>query len=493
MPAFCSRRVALLTIATLVFSTTANAQWRCPEPALTGPQPFAVAPPAVVAQAQPVFQTRYQTVPVTEMRPVETTVQRPETYTEYVEQPVTEYRPVIERQTRQIPTVQYRNVTQYRTVNRDVGRWVTHYQPIQRVTPCQVDSRPGLLGWMNRTGMSIGNSFRPQYRTSRQYYPRVVSQQIPFTRQVAVPTTRTVAYNVTRMVPQQTTRRVAVNKVRYVTEKRTIMQPTTAFRTVPIGTSLAYAAPMPVAPSTLAYGLGGSSVAYGPHGGMIASGPMYGGLAYDDLEVVDQTDPNARIASGDFVSPEPDDLAGADRPFDDDDDSDRPDSGYRRRPTTARSRDRDELLDRARRATEEYDEPPVRRSSSTTIRDQPPMVDDLFGTSENGPGASGSELDHTDSFNQPKFDDDQPHPTTEPFHSEGEDTQFFPGFEDLDNNSTSRGRSSSHSTARLSKPKSPTLQPVGWRARLAGPAQRQQIVRGPSLTTRELSVAAKIE
>jgi len=160
--------------------------------------------------------------------------------TEYVEQPVTAYRPVTEQKTINVPTVNYQNVTEYQTVQRNCGYWQSQYQPVAKCAPCQYDSRPGLLGWMNRTGYSVRQSFTPNYTVQRQYVPRVVAQTIPINRTVAIRSERQVTYNVTKMVPYQTTRKVAVNKVRYVDQAVTAMRPVTVMRSVPIGTRMTY-------------------------------------------------------------------------------------------------------------------------------------------------------------------------------------------------------------------------------------------------------------
>jgi hypothetical protein len=193
--------------------------------------------------AQPVQQVTtaaYQTVPVTEYQTVERTVQRPIVETKYVEQPVTQYVPVTEQRTVEVPTVSYQNVCECRTVTRDLGGWQTSYQQVHKVTPCEYDRRPNMLGWWNRTTYGIRQSFTPNVIARRQYVPNVVAQNIPYTRQVAIHGTRQVTYNVTKMVAQQTTRKVAVNTVRYVAEKQTVSVPVTVMRTIPIGTATAF-------------------------------------------------------------------------------------------------------------------------------------------------------------------------------------------------------------------------------------------------------------
>lgn len=253
---------------------------------------------------QPVLQSCYQTVPVTEYQPVTQTVRRPIYRTEYVEQPVTVYRPVTERRTQEIPTVRYQNVTQYRTVQRDMGRWVTQYRPNPRLQPGQIDNRPGVIGWVNRANYRLRSAFTPKYTAIRQYQPRMMACTVPQTRQVAVRGTRTVAQNVTRMVAMQTVQKRPVQRLSYVDQEVTVMRPRTTYRTVPIGTAVAYAPQ---------YGTG-SSVAYAPYGGSSVAYTPYSGssVAYDSLS--SGTIQNARVVDdrplrSATLQPEPDDLS----------------------------------------------------------------------------------------------------------------------------------------------------------------------------------------
>ncbi len=190
---------------------------------------------------QPVAQTCYQTVPVTEMRPTVRKVMKPVTEVKYVEQPVTEYHPVTEQRTAEIPTVSYQNVTECQTVQRTIPNWQTAYHPVPKMSPCQYDPSPTFAGWMNRNMYGLRAAVTPDYYVSRQYAPQTVAQTIPVTRQVAIRGTRQVTYNVTRMETKQTTRRVAVNTTRYVEAEETVMTPVTVYRTVPTGTSVVYA------------------------------------------------------------------------------------------------------------------------------------------------------------------------------------------------------------------------------------------------------------
>ncbi|QDT40966.1 hypothetical protein Pan241w_10250 [Gimesia alba] len=224
---------------------TAQAQWlpfnNCnscaPPPVIQNccPQPVVQCP-------IPVTQTTYRQVPVTEYRPVQQTVMKPVVETKYVDQQVTAYRQVLEPRTVDVPCTTYQNVTECRQVQKDMGRWVTQRQCIPRVSPCAYDSRPNLMGWMNRTGYSMRMAFTPQYRTTRHYVPNVVTQNVPVTRQVAVRQTRKVTYNVARMVPYTTTRKVAVNSTRYVKTTVTAMKPVTVMRSIPT-TRTAYVYP----------------------------------------------------------------------------------------------------------------------------------------------------------------------------------------------------------------------------------------------------------
>lgn len=189
---------------------------------------------------QPMQATCYQTVPVTTYTQVRQTVEVPHYETAMEEREVTVYRPVTSSREVEVPTVSYQNVVENRTVNRDMGRWVTNYHPVARCAPCQVDPRPGVMGWMNRTGYSMRTAFVPKYRTSRQYVPSMMTCNVPSVRQVAVQGTRRVTVQETKMVAERTTEKVAVQKLVMRKEEVTVMRPQTAYRTVPIGSSMAF-------------------------------------------------------------------------------------------------------------------------------------------------------------------------------------------------------------------------------------------------------------
>lgn len=208
----------------------AQAQFYTPNPCNQCAQPV-----------QPVVQSCYQTVPVTEYRTEKRTVQRPIYDTVYEDRQVTAYRPVTETRTASVPTTTYQDVVECQTVQRDMSRWVTQYHPRQSVAPCQYDGRPTITGWLNRTAYSIRNSFTPKYTASRHYVPNVVAYQVPVTRRIPQTVVREVPYQVTRMEPYTETRKVAVQKLRYETVEVDVVRPVTVMRTVPTGTTVAYA------------------------------------------------------------------------------------------------------------------------------------------------------------------------------------------------------------------------------------------------------------
>ncbi len=215
--------------------------------------PCAVCAPPVAMQ--PVTQTVYREMPVTKYRPVEKTVQKPVVKTVYEERPVTQYKQVMEARTVDVPTTAYQTVTecQQRVVNQ--GQWQTTYQRVPKMSPCQYDSNPTLLGWMNRNAYSMRMAMTPNFVRQRQYAPNMVAYNVPVSRVVAVPTTRQVTYNVARLEPYQTTQTVAVNKVEYVDTTVTAYEPYTEMQTVAVGTHTTYAFVDPINGSSTATAL----------------------------------------------------------------------------------------------------------------------------------------------------------------------------------------------------------------------------------------------
>jgi hypothetical protein len=216
-------------------------------------QPVAINPCAVCAPPvamQPVQQTVYREVPVTKYKPVQRTVQKPVIRTVYEDRPVTAYKQVVETKTVDVPTTAYQTVTECRPCVRNNSRWQTTYQRVPKMSPCQYDPNPTLLGWMNRNAYSMRMAFTPNYTRQRQFVPNVVAYNVPVNRVVAVPTTRQMTYNVARMEPYQTTQKVAVLKTEYVDTTVTAYEPYTEMQTVAVGTTTTYAFVDPVTGGT---------------------------------------------------------------------------------------------------------------------------------------------------------------------------------------------------------------------------------------------------
>jgi len=208
---------------------------------------------------QPVSIPCYRQVPVTHYEPYEQTVMKPVCRTEYIEQPVTVCRPIVEQRTAEVPTCTYHPVTEFYPQTCDRGCYQTFCHCCPRVSPCQYDPNPGLIGWMNRTGYEMRMAFTPQYTYERRWVPNVITTQVPVTRQVAVQSVRRVTYNVTRMQTEIEHRRVAVNRVDMVPERVVMHRPVTVITQVPIGTSVAW-----IPAGSLVGGGSGTATALGP-------------------------------------------------------------------------------------------------------------------------------------------------------------------------------------------------------------------------------------
>ena len=92
----------------------------------------AAAPISCCTPIQPMQATCYQTIPVTTYAREKQTVEVPHYETAYEEREVTVYRPVTTSREVEVPTTTYQNVVEYRTVNKDMGRWVTNYHPVAK-------------------------------------------------------------------------------------------------------------------------------------------------------------------------------------------------------------------------------------------------------------------------------------------------------------------------------------------------------------------------
>ena len=240
-----SRRIALGAalgaLAVALQSSVARAQYYgdgCSSCGTSMAAPITAA--SCCTPIQPLQATCYQTVPVTTYAREKQTVEVPHYETAMEEREVTVYRPVTTSRQVEVPTVSYQNVVENRTVNRDMGRWVTKYHPVAKCAPGQVDPRPGVMGWMNRTGYSMRTAFVPNYTTSREYVPSMMTCNVPSVRQVAVQGTRSVTVQDTKMVAELKREKVTVQKLVMRKEEVTVMRPQTAYRTVPIGSSMAY-------------------------------------------------------------------------------------------------------------------------------------------------------------------------------------------------------------------------------------------------------------
>lgn len=209
----------------------------CPQPVAINP--CVTCPPPVVMQ--PVQQTVYREVPVTKYRPVQKTVQKPVMRTVYEQRPVTAYRTEYETRTAEIPTTTYQTVTECQPRTVDRSHWQTSYQRVPKLSPCQYDPNPTLLGWMNRNAFALRMAMTPNYVRQRNFVPNVVAYNVPVNRVVAVPSTRQVTYNVAKLVPYESTQTVAVNKVEYQEQTVTAYEPYTEMQTVAVGTQTTYA------------------------------------------------------------------------------------------------------------------------------------------------------------------------------------------------------------------------------------------------------------
>ncbi|OYW19786.1 MAG: hypothetical protein B7Z55_08250, partial [Planctomycetales bacterium 12-60-4] len=254
------------TVSAQWFGGGGNSSCNCGAPVATAMVAASYAAPTVTAcnvcapvvqtvcapPVQPVMQTVYRQVPVTEYQPVKEIARRQVFETKYVDQAVTAYRPITETKVAEVPTVSYQNVTECQTQYRNAGYWRTRSEPNCRMSPCQFDQRPGLAGWFNRTSYEMASAFQPQYRTTREYVPQTIAQAVPVTRQVAIQGTRQVSYNLTRMEPYQTTQKVAISVPRWEDSEVTVMKPITVVKTMAVGTQISY---LPIGSGTSATAL----------------------------------------------------------------------------------------------------------------------------------------------------------------------------------------------------------------------------------------------
>jgi hypothetical protein len=229
-------------------------------------------------------------VPVVEYQPVKQVVRRAIPEVQMVEKQFTEYVPVTEQKTVEVPTVSYQDITEQRQVTKNMGYWQTKYAANCKPRPCDYDSRPNFLGWMNRTGFQMRSAFQPSHVATREYVARTCVQTIPVTRRVAVQGTKQVTYNVTSYTAKTVNRQVPVTKVTYRDEEVTVQRPMTVMRTVPIGSQMAYA------PG--AYGT--AYLPYGAYPTQIVTGP-----SPDPIGTARQPNDRARTADRDLENANP--------------------------------------------------------------------------------------------------------------------------------------------------------------------------------------------
>jgi hypothetical protein len=256
LPQGAGRLLAVVTIP--LFASTAQAQWgpfgdpcgTCATTAAIAPPQYAAAPIAynpcistvsVAPCMQPVTETVYRDVPVTQYVAVKKTVKKPVLRTVYEDRPVTAYKQVMEERVAEVPTVSYQTVQECRPVTINRSYWQTVSQPVMKVSPCQYDPRPGLAGWFNRTSYNVRMAFTPDQIRQRQFVPNVQTVAVPTSRTVAIPGTRQVTYSVAKLQPYETTQRVARVITDYEDVEVTAYEPHTVTKTVAVGNQTRWA------------------------------------------------------------------------------------------------------------------------------------------------------------------------------------------------------------------------------------------------------------
>jgi len=185
---------------------------------------------------KPVTETVYQDVARVEYQPVQKVQKVAKVVTVMEDRPVTTYQTVSEARTVDVPTTVAQQVTELQNVTSNQSYWQTQWQQVPKFSPCTYDSRPGLLGEMNRLGYAMRNTFTPNMVARREFVPNIVAHQVAVTRTVQVPTTRQVTYNVNKLVPVTTTQKVPVQRMVYEDQTVTAMVPVTTTQKVAVGT-----------------------------------------------------------------------------------------------------------------------------------------------------------------------------------------------------------------------------------------------------------------
>lgn len=215
----------------------------CSQSAMVMPAQVVAAPVMMQTAAvsdcpcmKPVTETVYQDVARVEYQPVQKVQKVAKVVTVMEDQPVTTYQTINEARTVEVPTTVAQQVTEMQNVTSNQSYWQTQWQQVPKYSPCTYDSRPGLLGEMNRMGYAMRNTFTPNYVARREFVPNVVAQQVAVTRTVQVPTTRQVTYNVAKVVPVTTTQKVPVQRTVWEDQTVTAMVPVTTTQKVAVGT-----------------------------------------------------------------------------------------------------------------------------------------------------------------------------------------------------------------------------------------------------------------
>lgn len=224
-PCNCQPAIAPMAVAP-VYSQTAMVNPCIPQTVCVNPCPC----------VQPVQETVYREVPVTEYRKETRVEKRPVLKTVYEDQTVTAYRQIMVQKTAEIPSVDYQTITECKPVTVNQSYWRTVQQPVLKGCACDYDRRPTLAGWLNRQSYELRMAMTPNYIARREFVPNVVAYNVPVQRTVAIPTTRQVTYNVAQLEPYQTTQKVARTITEYVDQEVTAYVPYTTTKTVAVGT-----------------------------------------------------------------------------------------------------------------------------------------------------------------------------------------------------------------------------------------------------------------
>ena len=232
-PAPMAQMSAPVSMAAASFDATPGCQCYTPAPA---PVTTAVVQ-ACPQYMQPIHQTMYRDVPVTQYRPVKKMATRQVMKTKMVDKPVTTYKQVVETKMQEVPTTTYQTITEMKQVVNNRSHWQTTMQPVPKMSACQYDPRQGMLGSMNRSAYNFRQAFTPDNIPRKEFVPQVCVCNVPTQRTVAVPTTRQVAYQTTRLEPVTVMQQVATYVPETVEEEVTVMEPYTVTKTMAVGHS----------------------------------------------------------------------------------------------------------------------------------------------------------------------------------------------------------------------------------------------------------------